>query len=196
VKLIHAQLNGTRLTRDLFEHRANYERARRYKEAKQPHAGRSCSGAPPRQRDGLVLLGAIFERQKFFDRPKSNSRKLSKSIRERRGAELLRLHAATWEPAGKKRIAGAAGAAEDRTMAPYLDSLGWVYYKENSGGCRSTLPKALERDRTIHDAFALGDVYAKSMIAGRRGVGKIAGGVETGAARRCRAGKVAESRKK
>jgi len=54
--------------------------------------------------------------------------------------------------------------AEDPYNGAYLDSLGWVYYKENKlADAEATLRKALERDShdpTMHSH--LGDVYAKS----------------------------------
>jgi cytochrome c-type biogenesis protein CcmH/NrfG len=54
--------------------------------------------------------------------------------------------------------------AEDPYNGAYLDSLGWVYYKQNKlTEAEATLRKALERDShdpTMHSH--LGDVYAKS----------------------------------
>jgi len=54
--------------------------------------------------------------------------------------------------------------AEDPYNGAYLDSLGWIYYKQNKlSDAEATLRKALERDAhdpTIHSH--LGDVYAKS----------------------------------
>jgi tetratricopeptide (TPR) repeat protein len=54
--------------------------------------------------------------------------------------------------------------AEDPYNGAYLDSLGWIYYKQNKlPDAEATLRKALEReshDPTIHSH--LGDVYAKS----------------------------------
>src|SRR5438876_4012853 len=52
---------------------------------------------------------------------------------------------------------------EDPFNGAYLDSLGWIYFKENKlGASESTLRKAVERERhdaTIHSH--LGDLYAK-----------------------------------
>ena len=52
---------------------------------------------------------------------------------------------------------------EEPYSGAYLDSLGWVYYKQNKfGEAEATLRKAVERDShdpTIHSH--LGDVYAK-----------------------------------
>jgi predicted Zn-dependent protease len=54
--------------------------------------------------------------------------------------------------------------AEDPYNGAYLDSLGWVYYKQNKlSDAEATLRKALDRDShdpTMHSH--LGDVYAKS----------------------------------
>jgi tetratricopeptide (TPR) repeat protein len=53
---------------------------------------------------------------------------------------------------------------EDPFNGAYLDSLGWIYFKENKlGVSESTLRKAVERERhdaTIHSH--LGDLYAKT----------------------------------
>jgi Tfp pilus assembly protein PilF len=52
---------------------------------------------------------------------------------------------------------------EEPYNGAYLDSMGWIYYKQNKfGEAEATLRKALERDGhdpTIHSH--LGDVYAK-----------------------------------
>jgi len=52
---------------------------------------------------------------------------------------------------------------EDPYNGAYLDSLGWIYFKENKlNASESTLRKAVERER--HDATIhahLGDLYAK-----------------------------------
>src|SRR5260370_7848895 len=52
---------------------------------------------------------------------------------------------------------------EDPYNGAYLDSLGWIYFKENKlTASESTLRKAVERERpdaTIHSH--LGDLYAK-----------------------------------
>ena len=53
---------------------------------------------------------------------------------------------------------------EDPYNGAYLDSLGWIYFKQNKlNDAEATLRKALERDShdpTMHSH--LGDVYAKS----------------------------------
>jgi predicted Zn-dependent protease len=52
---------------------------------------------------------------------------------------------------------------EEPFNGAYLDSMGWIYYKQNKlGEAEATLRKAVERDShdpTIHSH--LGDVYAK-----------------------------------
>jgi predicted Zn-dependent protease len=52
---------------------------------------------------------------------------------------------------------------EEPYNGAYLDSMGWIYYKQNKlGDAEATLRKAVERDShdpTIHSH--LGDVYAK-----------------------------------
>jgi tetratricopeptide (TPR) repeat protein len=70
VKLTRAQLNNTQSDREIYLNIAQiYERARRYKEAEQ--SARLAEAVPGTPRDNEMtwfLLGAIYERQKFFDR--------------------------------------------------------------------------------------------------------------------------------
>ena len=168
VKLLRAQLNGNPTDRDTNLNIAQiYERARRYKEAEQ--AARAAEAIPGSPRDNEMvwfLLGAIYERQKFFDKAEAEF-KNALDVNPKNAAVLnyygymlgdlgIRLDEA-------QSLVNRA-LAEDPYNGAYLDSLGWIYYKQNKlADAEATLRKALEReghDPTIHSH--LGDVYAKS----------------------------------
>jgi tetratricopeptide (TPR) repeat protein len=168
VKLLHAQLNGTPADRDTNLNIAQiYERARRYKEAEQ--AARAAEAVPgtPRENEMVwFLLGAIYERQKFFDKAEGEFKKAldvnpkSAAVLNYYGYMLGDLGVRLEEAQSLVKRA----LAEDPYNGAYLDSLGWIYYKQNKlPDAEATLRKALERDShdpTIHSH--LGDVYAKS----------------------------------
>src|SRR4029077_11448479 len=70
VKVLRSQLTKTEADRDIYLNIARvYERGRRYREAEE--AARTAKAIPGQPRDNEMvwfLLGAIYERQKFFDR--------------------------------------------------------------------------------------------------------------------------------
>ena len=168
VKLLRAQLNGTPADRDINLNIAQiYERARRYKEAEQAaHAAEAISGSPRDNEMVWFLLGAIYERQKFFDKAETEFKKAldvnpkSAAVLNYYGYMLGDLGIRLDEAQSLVKRA----LAEDPYNGAYLDSLGWIYYKQNKlPDAEATLRKALEReshDPTIHSH--LGDVYAKS----------------------------------
>src|SRR5215472_14195223 len=167
VKLLRAQLNGNPTDRDTNLNIAQiYERARRYKEAEQ--AARAAEAIPGSPRDNEMvwfLLGAIYERQKQFDQAEAEF-KNALDVNPKNAAVLnyygymlgdlgIRLDEA-------QSLVNRA-LAEDPYNGAYLDSLGWIYFKENrTADAEAVLRKALAReghDPTIHSH--LGDVYAK-----------------------------------
>ena len=168
VKLLRAQLNGAAADRDTNLNIAQiFERARRYKEAEQ--AARAAEAIPGTPRDNEMvwfLLGAIYERQKFFDKAEVEFKKAldvnpkSAAVLNYYGYMLGDLGIRLEEAQSLVKRA----LAEDPYNGAYLDSLGWIYYKQNRlPDAETTLRKALEReahDPTIHSH--LGDVYAKS----------------------------------
>jgi len=168
VKLLRAQLNGTAADRDTNLNIAQiYERARRYKEAEL--AARAAETIPGTPRDNEMvwfLLGAIYERQKVFDKAEVEFKKAldvnpkSAAVLNYYGYMLGDLGIRLDEAQSLVKRA----LAEDPYNGAYLDSLGWIYYKQNKlPDAEATLRKALEReahDPTIHSH--LGDVYAKS----------------------------------
>jgi tetratricopeptide (TPR) repeat protein len=166
--LLKPQLKSTDADRDVYLNIAQvYERARKYKEAEQ--AARTAEALPGLPRDNEMtwfLLGAIYERQKLYDRAEVEFKKVL-AVDPQNAAALnyygymlgdlgIRLDEA--ETMVKKAL------AEDAYNGAYLDSLGWVYYKQGKyAEAEATLRKAVAReshDPTIHSH--LGDVYAKT----------------------------------
>src|SRR5438309_670495 len=167
VKILKAQLHGDAADRETYLNIAQvYERGRHYKEAEE--AARAAEVLPGQARENEMvwfLLGAIYERQKFFDKAEEQFKKVL-AVNPRNAAVLnyygymlgalgIRLDEA--EALVQKAL------KEDPFNGAYLDSLGWIYFKENKlGASESTLRKAVERERhdaTIHSH--LGDLYAK-----------------------------------
>jgi tetratricopeptide (TPR) repeat protein len=166
--LLRPQLKGTDADREVYLNIAQvYERGRRYKEAEQSaRTAEALPGLPHENEMTWFLLGAIYERQKFYDRAEVEFKKVL-AVDPQNAAALnyygymlgdlgIRLDEA--EMMVKKAL------SDDAYNGAYLDSLGWVYYKQGKyGEAEATLRKAVERERhdpTIHSH--LGDVYAKT----------------------------------
>jgi tetratricopeptide (TPR) repeat protein len=166
LSLLKPQLKGTGADRDVYLNIAQvYERARKYKEAEQAaQTAEALPGAPRENEMTWFLLGAIYERQKFFDRAEVEFKKVL-AVDPQNAAALnyygymlgdlgIRLDEA--EAMVKKAL------ADDAYNGAYLDSLGWIYYKQGKfSEAEATLRKAVEReshDPTIHSH--LGDVCA------------------------------------
>src|SRR5882762_8144308 len=78
VKILRAQLRGNEADREVYLNIAQvYERGRRYKEAEE--SARAAEVLPGQARDNEMvwfLLGAIYERQKFFDKAEEQFKKV------------------------------------------------------------------------------------------------------------------------
>jgi tetratricopeptide (TPR) repeat protein len=166
--LLKPQLKGTDADREVYLNIAQvYERGRRYKEAEQSaRTAEALPGLPRENEMTWFLLGAIYERQKFFDRAEVEFKKVL-AVDPQNAAALnyygymlgdlgIRLDEA--ETMVKKAL------ADDEYNGAYLDSLGWIYYKQGKfSEAEAALRKAVAReshDPTIHSH--LGDVYAKT----------------------------------
>ncbi|MBS1839731.1 MAG: tetratricopeptide repeat protein [Acidobacteria bacterium] len=166
--LLKPLLKGKDGDRDVYLNISQvYERGRKYKEAEQ--AARTAEALPGAPRDNVMtwfLLGAIYERQKFYDRAEAEFKKVL-AVDPQNAAALnyygymlgdlgIRLDEA--EAMVKKAL------EEDQYNGAYLDSLGWIYYKQGKYmEAEEPLRRAVEReshDPTIHSH--LGDVYAKT----------------------------------
>jgi tetratricopeptide (TPR) repeat protein len=168
VKILKAQLHGDATDRDTYLNIAQvYERGRHYKEAEE--AARAAEVLPGQARENEMvwfLLGAIYERQKFFDKAEEQFKKVL-SVNPK-NAPVLNYYGYMLGDLGIRLDEAEAlvqqALKEDPYNGAYLDSLGWIYFKENKlGASESTLRKAVERER--HDATIhahLGDLFAKT----------------------------------
>jgi tetratricopeptide (TPR) repeat protein len=168
VKILRAQLTRTDADRDTYLNIAQvYERGRRYKEAEE--AARAAEVLPGQPRDNEMvwfLLGAIYERQKMYDRAETEFKK-ALAVNPR-NAPVLNYYGYMLGDLGIRLDEAEAlvkrALKEEPFSGAYLDSLGWIYFKENRlPEAEEMLRKAVERES--HDATIrshLGDVYAKT----------------------------------
>jgi Tfp pilus assembly protein PilF len=144
-----------------------YERGRRYKEAEE--AAKAAEALPGQPRDNEMvwfLLGAIYERQKLFDNAEVEFKKVLEV--NAHSAAALNYYGYMLGDLGIRLDEAQAlvqrALKEEPYSGAYLDSLGWIYLKENKMvEAEVTLRKAVEReshDATIHSH--LGDLYAKT----------------------------------
>jgi tetratricopeptide (TPR) repeat protein len=167
-KILKAHLHGDATDRDTYLNIAQvYERGRRYKEAEEAaHAAEVLPGQARENEMVWFLLGAIYERQKFFDKAEEQFKKVLSA--NPKNAQALNYYGYMLGDLGIRLDEAEAlvqrALKEDPFNGAYLDSLGWIYFKENKfGASETTLRKALERekhDATIHSH--LGDLYAKT----------------------------------
>jgi tetratricopeptide (TPR) repeat protein len=167
VKLLSAQLTGTEADRETYLNIAQvYERGHRYKEAEE--AARAAENLPGQPRDNETvwfILGAIYERQKFFDKAEVEFKKVLDV--NPTNSDALNYYGYMLGDLGQRLDEAEAlvGRAlkEEPFNGAYLDSLGWIYYRQNKlGDAEVMLRKALERDAHDPNIHAhLGDVLAK-----------------------------------
>jgi tetratricopeptide (TPR) repeat protein len=167
VKILRAQLTNSEADRETYLNIAQvYERSRRYKEAEEAaHAAEVLPGQPRDNESVFFLLGAIYERQKMFDRAEEQFKK-ALAI-DPNNASVLNYYGYMLGDLGQRLDEAESfvqrALKEDPYNGAYLDSLGWIYYKQNKlPDAEVTLRHALERDShdpTIHSH--LGDVYSK-----------------------------------
>jgi len=167
VALLRSQLNHTEADRETYLNISQvYERGRRYKEAEDAaHAAEAMPGQP-RDNEGVYFaLGAIYERQKFFDRAEEQFKKVLAI--DPTNAPALNYYGYMLGDLGQRLEEAESfvqrALKEEPYNGAYLDSLGWIYYKQNKlGDAETFLRKAVQRDShdpTIHSH--LGDVYSK-----------------------------------
>jgi tetratricopeptide (TPR) repeat protein len=167
-KILRGQLTRNGSDRDTYLNIAQvYERGRRYKEAEE--AARAAEALPGQPRDNEMvwfLLGAIYERQKMFDKAEEQFKKVL--VVNSRNAAVLNYYGYMLGDLGIRLDEAEAlvkrALKEEPYSGAYLDSLGWIYLKENKFvDSEIALRKASEReshDATIHSH--LGDLYAKT----------------------------------
>jgi Flp pilus assembly protein TadD len=168
VKVLRSQLTRSETDRDIYLNIAQvYERGRRYKEAEEAAETAEAIPGQPRENEMVwFLLGAIYERQKFYDRAETEFKKALDV--NPRNAPVLNYYGYMLGDLGI-RLDEAEGLVrralkEEPLSGAYLDSLGWIYFRENKlTEAEATLRKAVQRES--HDATIrshLADVYAKS----------------------------------
>src|SRR5437016_519444 len=167
VKILRTQFHGDAGDRETYLNIAQvYERGRRYREAEEAARAAEVLPGPARENEMVwFLLGAIYERQKFFDKAEEQFKKVLAV--NPKNAPVLNYYGYMLGDLGIRLDEAEAlvqqALKEDPFNGAYLDSLGWIYFKENKlGASESTLRKAVERERhdaTIHSH--LGDLYAK-----------------------------------
>ena len=167
VKILRAQLHGDANDRDAYLNIAQvYERGRHYKEAEE--SARAAEVLPGQPRDNEMvwfLLGAIYERQKLYDKAEEQFKKVLAV--NPKNAPVLNYYGYMLGDLGIRLDEAQAlverALREEPYNGGYLDSLGWIYFRENrTADAEAMLRKALAReghDPTIHSH--LGDVYAK-----------------------------------
>jgi tetratricopeptide (TPR) repeat protein len=168
VKVLRSQLTKTEADRDIYLNIAQvYERGRHYKEAEE--AAQTAEAIPGQPRDNEMvwfLLGAIYERQKFYDRAEVEFKKALDA--NPRNAPVLNYYGYMLGDLGIRLDEAEAlvqrAIKEEPNSGAYLDSLGWIYFRENKlTEAEATLRKAVQRE--THDATIrshLAEVYAKS----------------------------------
>src|SRR6266853_1344981 len=167
VKMLRAQLHGETGDRETYLNIAQvYERGRRYKEAEEAARAAEVLPGQPRENEMVwFLLGAIYERQKLFDKAEEQFKRVLAV--NPKNAPVLNYYGYMLGDLGIRHDEAEAlvqkALKEDPYNGAYLDSLGWIYFKENKlTASETTLRKAVERERhdaTIHSH--LGDLYAK-----------------------------------
>jgi tetratricopeptide (TPR) repeat protein len=168
VKLLHAQMQGSSADRDAYLNVAQvYERGKRYKEAEEAaRAAEALPGDPHEKEMVWFLLGAIYEKQKIFDKAEEEFKKALAA--NPKNGPVLNYYGYMLGDLGIRLDEAQAlvksALKDDPYNGAYLDSLGWIYFKQNRfSDAEATLRRALEReshDATIHSHLA--EVYAKT----------------------------------
>jgi tetratricopeptide (TPR) repeat protein len=167
VKLLEPDLKGTPADRDTYVSLSQvYQSGHRYADAEQAaRKAESFSSSPEDNESAWLLLGAVYERQKQYDKAEDEFKKVLNV--NPKNAQVLNYYGYMLADRGIRLDEAQDLVRRALDQEPfngaYLDSLGWVYYKQNNlGEAEQTLRKAVEHephDPTIREH--LGDVYAK-----------------------------------
>jgi tetratricopeptide (TPR) repeat protein len=168
VGILKGLLTGKENDRGVYLNIAQvYERGRRYSEAEaQARTAEKLAVEPEDKKMVWFLLGAIFERQKQYDRAEQEFKHVLSL--DPHNAPALNYYGYMLGDRGVRldeaRSLVERALAEEPYNGAYLDSLGWVNYKQGRfSEAESLLRRATEResnDPTIHGH--LGDVYFKT----------------------------------
>jgi len=167
VKMLQSDLRGGADDRETYLNLSQiYERGKRYAEAEQAARKAESFAKDPKDNEvAWLMLGAVYERQKQYERAEDEFKKVLDV--NPRNAQVLNYYGYMLADRGLRLdeaqdLIQRAVDLEPQNGA-YLDSLGWVYYKQNKLEASETmLRKALEHephDPTIREH--LGDVLAK-----------------------------------
>jgi tetratricopeptide (TPR) repeat protein len=167
VKLLQNDIKGTPADREAYLNLSQiYERGRRYSDAEQAaHKAESLSAEPRDNEVAWLMLGAVYERQKQFEKAEDEFKKVLDV--NPKNAQVLNYYGYMLADRGL-RLDEAHDLIQraldlDPFNGAYLDSLGWVYFKQNKlDDAEAMLRKAVQHeshDPTIREH--LGDVLAK-----------------------------------
>jgi tetratricopeptide (TPR) repeat protein len=167
VKLLQTDLKNKSADRETYINIAQiYERSHRYKDAEEAaRKAESLASDPHENEITWLLLGAIYEKQMMLDKAEEQFKKVL-SVNPK-NAEVLNYYGYMLADRGIRLDEAQDMIQRALEQQPYngafLDSLGWVYYKQNKiDDALAALRKASEReshDPTIR--LHLGDAYAK-----------------------------------
>jgi tetratricopeptide (TPR) repeat protein len=167
VKLLETDLKGTSADRETYLSLSQvYERGRRYSDAEQAaRKAESFAGEPHDNEIAWLLLGAVYERQKQFDKAEIEFKKVLDV--NPKNAQVLNYYGYMLVDRGVRLDEAQdliqRAVDQEPFNGAYLDSLGWVYFKQNKlDEAENALRKAVEHephDPTIREH--LGDVYSK-----------------------------------
>jgi tetratricopeptide (TPR) repeat protein len=166
-KLLESGLKGTAADRDIYLNLSQvYEQGRRYPEAEQAaRKAESLASEPQDNEIAWLLLGAVYDKQKQYDKAEEEFKK-ALGVNPK-NAQVLNYYGYMLADRGVRLDEAhdliQRAVDQEPFNGAYLDSLGWVYFKQNKlEEAESMLRKAVEhepRDPTIR--LHLGDVLAK-----------------------------------
>ncbi|HTZ48621.1 MAG TPA: tetratricopeptide repeat protein [Verrucomicrobiae bacterium] len=167
VKLLESTLKGTSADRETYLNLSQvYEQGKRYSDAeKAARKAESMSAEPQDNTIAWLLLGAVYEKQKEYDLAEDEFKKALQT--DPKNAQVLNYYGYMLADRGIRLDEAhdliQRAVDQEPLNGAYLDSLGWVYYKQNKlEEAEAMLRKAVEhepRDPTIR--LHLGDVLAK-----------------------------------
>jgi tetratricopeptide (TPR) repeat protein len=167
IKLLQVGLKGSAGNRETFLSYAQiYERSHRFTEAEAAARKAEALAVQPADNElAWLILGAIFERQKQYDKAEEEFKKVIDV--NPKNAMVLNYYGYMLADRGirldEARDLIQRALEQEPYNGAFLDSLGWAYYKQNKlDQAELTLRKAVERES--HDPTIrahLGDVLAK-----------------------------------
>jgi tetratricopeptide (TPR) repeat protein len=167
IKLLQVGLKGSAGNRETYLNYAQiYERSHRFTEAEAAARKAEALAVQPADNElAWLILGAIFERQKQYDKAEEQFKKVIDV--NPKNSMVLNYYGYMLADRGIRLDEARDLIQRALDLEPYngafLDSLGWAYYKQNKlDQAELTLRKAIEReshDPTIREH--LGDVLAK-----------------------------------